>query len=218
MKLYAHNLEIRIKQKPVVRNKTRYKTVVSKISDSIFDDEYSILIVHQSNADILNFLTKVIDSKKISVHKRITFSVKNERSFKKQLFDSFKEVPAAGGIVEKNDKILVIKRKGLWDLPKGKIEKGESIEDAAEREVQEECGVAVSLKEKIGKTLHLYKMKGKYSYKYTHWYRMVLLSDKNMAPQKEEGIEEVKWFSVNESIAMETFSSITGILEKYYRS
>jgi 8-oxo-dGTP pyrophosphatase MutT (NUDIX family) len=215
MKLYIHNLEIRIKQGPVVRNKVRFKSVHSKWDINFLINDQCILVTGENEFDVNNILKSLIDSK-TRVFKRLTFIVDDLSLFKDFMINEFKSVPAAGGLVRKHGELLVIKRHGLWDIPKGKIEKGEKKKDAAVREVEEECGVKVKLGEKIGKTLHLYKMKGKYAFKYTHWYRMTILSEKDMKPQKSEGIEDVRWMSQEEVSKMDNYASITGILETYF--
>lgn len=217
MKLFVHNVEIHIKKKPIVRNKVRFKAVVDKWDKSLLESEHPILITGYNEFEIAHIIKELIDLKSV-VFKRVTFAVGDVSMFKDFMKNEFKCVDAAGGLVEKQGELLVIKRKGLWDIPKGKIEKGEKTKVAAVREVEEECGVKVKLDKKIGKTLHLYKMKGKYAYKYTYWYRMSILSEKDMKPQVEEGIEEVKWMNHDEVSKMETYASITGVLEEYYNS
>ena len=81
-------------------------------------------------------------------------------------FKDHKAISAAGGIVEREEELLFIRRHGLWDLPKGKIEKGESIEEAAIREVEEECGIqGITIKEELIETYHTYEVgKKKFSH------------------------------------------------------
>ena len=216
MKFYANNIELKIRERPVVRNKTRYQEVFNNWSTDCLKTGLPALILGVTNDEIVDVLKSVIDQN-ILVSKQLTFVVNNKREFKKALKVNFRTVKAAGGIVEKEDLILVIKRHGLWDVAKGKLEKGEVIEEAAVREVEEECGVKVSLINKIGKTRHVYRYKGAYALKLTHWYRMNLLSEKDMKPQKEEGITAVRWMSRVQVTEMKTYSSITGLLEKYYK-
>jgi mutator protein MutT len=106
----------------------------------------------------------------------------------------FKPIEAAGGVVsnEKNE-ILVIFRLNFWDLPKGKIDKGETPEQAAIREVQEETGlVNVTLGKHLMDTYHTYQMKGKRILKKTYWYEMHT-TDTQLTPQYEEDIERADW-------------------------
>lgn len=107
------------------------------------------------------------------------------------------EVIAAGGYVIKDGKkepeVLMIYRKGVWDLPKGKLDNGESIEECALREVREEVGIKkLVMKRELGNTVHGYAGKTKFKVKTTFWYQMET-SERNFTPQAEESIEKVKW-------------------------
>jgi 8-oxo-dGTP pyrophosphatase MutT (NUDIX family) len=108
--------------------------------------------------------------------------------------DMFKVLEAAGGYVQNVQKeLLVFYRRGSWDMPKGKIDPGESPEQAAIREVQEETGlVNVSLGDFLAHTYHTYEEKGKRILKKTWWYRMQT-ADTVLVPQTEEDIEEIHW-------------------------
>ena len=121
----------------------------------------------------------------------------------------FKVIEAAGGVVyNKNKEILFIKRLGKWDLPKGTIEKGESLEQAALREVEEETNLSeLILEEFINHTFHLYtERNGERVLKTTYWFRMTYLGEKPAKPQIEEGITDVSWKN-NEQIKNEVFPS-----------
>ncbi|HZW78548.1 MAG TPA: NUDIX domain-containing protein [Flavobacteriaceae bacterium] len=106
-----------------------------------------------------------------------------------------KAVEAAGGVVY-NDMgdVLFIRRNKKWDLPKGKIEKGESIEEAAIREVEEETGIKdLVLNDFIMTTYHVFTRDNKFRLKITHWYRMHSNYKGAFSPQIDEGIKKVKW-------------------------
>ncbi|HWB64880.1 MAG TPA: NUDIX domain-containing protein [Chitinophagales bacterium] len=112
------------------------------------------------------------------------------------LMEKLDVVVAGGGIVKnEHDELLLIYRRGYWDLPKGKIELCESIKDGAIREVNEETGVEIeSIEEKPIITYHAYKIKGKNCLKETNWFKMnAKPGQKHLVPQTEEDIEEVKW-------------------------
>lgn len=129
----------------------------------------------------------------------------------------FKVINAAGGVVEKGKKVLLIYRLGKWDFPKGKLDKKEKFKVAAVREVEEETGLEVALKDKICTTWHTYTFRKKRILKCTKWYRMDCLSDKNMAPQVEEKIYKVEWFSNKKAdIAFgDTYNSIKFVWDSY---
>ena len=132
----------------------------------------------------------------------------------------FQIIQAGGGIVQKENKILFIKRLGKWDLPKGKLEKGETKAQGAIREVEEECNVQVEIIQKIGKTWHTFSRAGKNRLKCTHWYAMNCLDDHQMKPQTQEAIEQVAWFSRDElnTAFTNTYETIRYIYQKYERN
>ena len=104
-------------------------------------------------------------------------------------------VVAAGGVVtNKKGKVLFIYRNDKWDLPKGKLDKGETIEECALREVEEETGVeGLKIENFLHTTYHVFKRNGKYKLKEVHWYAMKTSFKGELKGQKSEGIEKVKW-------------------------
>ena len=110
----------------------------------------------------------------------------------KSFLENIKIVPAAGGLVLNPKKeILFIYRNNIWDLPKGRIEKGETIETAAIREVEEECGIFnLNLQKPLLTTYHIYYQKG-IKLKQTYWFLMTSNYEEKLTPQIEEGITEV---------------------------
>lgn len=137
-------------------------------------------------------------------------------------YSIFKIIEAAGGIV-KNEKeeILMIHRLGYWDLPKGKIEKGESREEAAVREVQEETGVQnIDLQNLIHTTYHTYESKkGKKILKVSYWYIMKT-SDTDLTPQAEEGIEKAVFVNLDSFFSQprKIYGNILDILDRYRKN
>lgn len=113
----------------------------------------------------------------------------------KKICGEFREVNAAGGLVEnRRGDYLLIKRDGLWDLPKGHQEADEDIKVTALREVQEETGVDdLSLGDLICVTDHCYKRNGIWHLKHTWWYRMYYLKPLDLTPQTEEDITKAAW-------------------------
>ncbi len=131
----------------------------------------------------------------------------------------FYQMTAAGGLVRNgNGDYLFIKRFNMWDLPKGKIEARESLEECALREVMEETHLqSVSMLEKLLATYHIYFLKGKWVLKITHWYGMRTDFEGVLKPQLEEGITEVKWMDLktsHESLAT-SYRSLHESLKKY---
>lgn len=109
-------------------------------------------------------------------------------------------IKAAGGVVYNQKKeLLMIFRNGKWDLPKGKLETGESIEECAIREVQEECGVNnLQITSKLSDTYHTYELNGKMVLKHTFWFRMKTNFEGELSPQTKEGITKVEWVNQDE--------------------
>ena len=104
-------------------------------------------------------------------------------------------VQAGGGLVRnQSGKMLFIFRKGKWDLPKGKIDKGETLEKGAKREVKEETGVKkLELNGLAGVTYHIFKRNDKYQLKETHWFHMTTTYTGKLKPELQEDITEAKW-------------------------
>lgn len=167
------------------------------------------------NADDLKFEIEAFESDErdclLFHHKELNF-----------LWDEFcslfRIITAAGGIVIKNEHVLMIFRNDLWDLPKGKLEKGESIVEGALREVEEETNVK---KLTVGKyrntTWHTYQGKKNKILKRTEWFEMETKDDSELIPQTEEGIAKVEWCSLN--LALErmrnSYQSLNELLKDY---
>lgn len=107
----------------------------------------------------------------------------------------FQVLEAAGGIVQhSNSRYLMIKRFGLWDFPKGKVEKGESSSEAALREVEEETGVQnLQIVKQVPSSYHIYSYKSKWIVKRTYWYLMRSDFNGALIPQLEEDIIDAVW-------------------------
>ena len=127
-------------------------------------------------------------------------------------------IEAAGGVVVNSKReVLWILRNGKWDLPKGKIESGEKVEDAAVREVKEECAVrGINRGALLGVTYHTYSYKSEAILKKTYWYAMTCSSEQVLKPQLEEGITEVVWADKTKhlSCVSNTYTSIVELLKQ----
>jgi len=128
----------------------------------------------------------------------------------------FDYLEAAGGLVyNSGDEILFIYRLDKWDLPKGKVEPGETTEIAAVREVEEECGIGnLVINQFITKTYHIY-FQHNLKLKATYWYEMNYNGNEKLVPQTEEGIGRVEWKSKSElpKILNNTYENIKIVLE-----
>jgi ADP-ribose pyrophosphatase YjhB (NUDIX family) len=197
----------------------------------IFINEFPLRITNNENDFFSSGTYRVIDDDEASILSAIemlensdrsqtdfgimvmTENVENTFSRISKLFES---IDAAGGLVYNElEELLLIKRQGKWDLPKGKVDDGETIERAALREVTEECGLKeVEIKEFFTKTFHTYFLNGKRILKITHWYKMYTEKNQTLVPQSEENITEVKWFDTKtlDPQTFLTYNSIRSIL------
>ncbi len=136
----------------------------------------------------------------------------------------FRIIEAAGGIVNRpNGDVLFIKRLGKWDLPKGKMEKGESREESAVREIEEETNLQnVELLDFINTTYHIYiERNGDRVLKFTHWFEMNFDGEDTSKPQLEEGITEVAWKNTSQiesEVFPSTFKNIQLIIKEFWET
>lgn len=135
---------------------------------------------------------------------------------------SLKIIAAAGGLVQ-NDKgeLLMIFRRGHWDLPKGKIDSGETDEQSAVREVNEETGLTgLSIVKRLTPSFHAYRIGKEWILKETHWFLMHTSNPLNVKPQVEEGITQVRWFNSRgyTSTYELLFPSLKSLVDDYFNS
>ena len=133
-----------------------------------------------------------------------------------------KKIEAAGGIVfrrtEKNQtEVLMIFRNGFWDIPKGKREKGETIEMCARREVMEEVGAdsLPLISNELVSSKHSYDQKGKIYHKTTYWFAMSFENPQSFTPETSEGIELVEWVELDKAIGKVGFQNLVPVLEDF---
>ncbi len=126
-------------------------------------------------------------------------------------------IQAAGGLVKnENGKILFMLRRDKWDLPKGKLDPGESLETCALREVKEETGVhQLDLIKFLVVTEHEYEERGRAILKETHWYLMKANGDQVLIPQIEEDITDLRWLGASEFniVQRNTYPAILDVLK-----
>ena len=182
-------------------------------------DDTNILVV---NADYPDQIKQSIDKAETDPAYHSTYLVATNPDQAFQAFQSyFQPVEAAGGIVwSPYGAILLIFRHGKWDLPKGKLEQGESISEAAEREVAEECGIkALTLNYFYGTSYHTYWQFNQRMLKITYWYDMSCTDPQNINPQTEEGIETIRWMDTQglQRAMGQTFPNLYDILSRYLK-
>lgn len=150
-----------------------------------------------------NYLLKTVNLKKVirKLNKgqleEARLIHKNEDKLLKKFLKKLPNVVAGGGKVY-NDKgeVLFIYRNDKWDLPKGKAEKKETIEETAIREVAEETGVnGLEITKPLETTYHIFKRNGRYKIKVTYWFEMKTKFNGKLNGQEDEGITKVEWLS-----------------------
>jgi 8-oxo-(d)GTP phosphatase len=183
----------------------------NKFHDDVLIQHASVRIIEKYLQLLKTGSNKAIDS--------VTFQVDNLREATDFFKKNYTIIDAAGGVIEKNGYVLLINRLGKWDLPKGKIDDGENLEETAVREVGEECNISVQPGPKICHTWHTYKRNNASILKKTTWFLMQCLDDSKMKPQKSENIEEIRWMPPKEvnSALYNSYASIRHVFRKYYK-
>lgn len=197
----------------------------------VFVNEKKLLLSKQSEALEKTLKYDSFTTLEIALDLLQNTSVKELNVYGEQIDEIWKEfkklfriIEAAGGIVNRpNGDILFIKRLGKWDLPKGKMEKGESREESAVREIEEETSLQnVELLDFINTTYHIYiERNGDRVLKYTHWFEMNFDGEDTSKPQLEEGITEVAWKNTSQieaEVFPSTFKNIKLIIKEFWET
>lgn len=195
----------------------------------VFVNEKKLLVSKQSEALEKTLKYDSFTTLEIALDLLQNTSVKELNVYGEQIdeiWEEFKKlfriIEAAGGIVNRpNGDVLFIKRLGKWDLPKGKMEKGESREESAVREIEEETNLQnVELLDFINTTYHIYtERNGDKVLKYTHWFEMNFDGEDTSKPQLEEGITEVAWKNTSQiesEVFPNTFKNIQLIIKEFW--
>jgi 8-oxo-dGTP pyrophosphatase MutT (NUDIX family) len=163
------------------------------------DDVIAPYVHHDDAVFIDEFSTPAIKSmihemKLEKVHAGILYHTDLE-ALKKAVFKKFTIIQAAGGLVLNPSKaMLFIFRRGKWDLPKGKLDEGETLDQCAVREVKEETGLQhVRVIEPLLVTYHTYDEDGRHILKESHWYLMHATGGQELHPQQDEQISDIRW-------------------------
>jgi 8-oxo-dGTP pyrophosphatase MutT (NUDIX family) len=173
--------------------------------DAVFIDEL--------NAHTIK--TMIHEMQQPNVHAGI-FQYPDLEELKKAFCKKFTLIQAAGGLVKNNENnILMIFRRGKWDLPKGKLDKGETLEDCAIREVEEETGLKnVELHSPLIVTYHTYHEGTKFILKESHWFTMTMAGEQKLTPQTDEDIFDIKWIAPGDvnSYLLKSFPLISDVI------
>ncbi len=194
----------------------------------VFIDNKLIVFIHTNDLSTVNLQLKSKEVERVKDLKGLLevsginnpLYLTSKKPFEEfnRLFKDYKYIEAAGGIVQRKKSFLVIKRKGLWDIPKGKIEKEELPEVACIREIAEECGIdGHQITRPLVNTYHVMNWKGQKALKKTFWFMLRYNGSKEVTPALEEEITDVVWMKEDEllGIRSNTFGSINEVLDAF---
>jgi len=184
-------------------------------------DQFDAELINKKNVLVLNGITFPKKQADLIVKGKLPYTFVVCASISKVWKDFIKKftiIHAGGGLVLNNkSEMLFIFRKGKWDLPKGKLDRGEKISACALREVKEECGIkALKLGPPACTTYHMYTEKGKHIIKISSWFMMKHIKTEKLIPQIEEDITKLKFFSKNNyfrTVKKNTYPLIADLIE-----
>lgn len=220
MNLFINDIPVTIVRASEQPDKREFNYILNAETEPITQAKllHRVWIKHAKREEV-DHIFDLLDTTIIPGLISLTVTVDDYEDMRTFLKKKFKIIKAAGGIVRKGDKLLMIYRLKKWDLPKGKLDKKENNREAAKREVEEECNILVDVQEKICTTWHTYTMKRKKILKKTVWYGMEIEKDSKMKPQVEEDIEEVRWMTRKEAFhaLQDSYKSIAFVFDQYFR-
>lgn len=191
------------------------KVILFTKNTKLLSDMENVLILHYYDNSIAYLVVNFL--KNDGKLKHLVFLTptpdKDFESFK----NNFEIIIAAGGKVTNiEEKILFIFRLGKWDLPKGKVEVGETLKQAAIREVEEECGIThLTILRHLKDTYHIYELNDKLVLKQSVWYEMKTNDTSELVPQTEENITDARWMTdeeIQQEVLNNTYPSIKEII------
>lgn len=197
------------------------KRIVFTNNQQYVDNVEFALMLRFYSTDLTPVLVKLLQKNK-RLNQVVVFVADVETAFN-QFKAHFKLIEAAGGVVKNTEnQTLFIYRLNYWDLPKGKIENGEEIEEAAIREVEEECAVTnLQIVKPLNDSYHIYHLDEEPILKKTYWFEMQTDFEGKLIPQQEEGIEKVEWFTdeqIKEVALKNTYASIADFIQDNFES
>ncbi|WP_417601914.1 NUDIX hydrolase [Owenweeksia hongkongensis] len=194
-----------------------YKVFINDSSISFIEKPISGEVSHLSYESKDQLVESIKSLENSSEIKHLTFEVDSLLEVWNDFTEMYEIIEAAGGIVRNGaGEILMIYRLGKWDLPKGKLEEGESVEEGAVREVIEECGISnLRVIRELPITYHTYEIGGKKILKRTYWFEMHTKFIGDLVPQIEEHIEKAQWVNPDflDEYMGNTYASIHWLVE-----
>lgn len=180
------------------------------IDQTIFGNDIKAILKYSTPNELRQFVDNFVKREHLTIGCVYFHDIEILLQQFKTLFA--RNIEAAGGVVyNPQNEILVIKRLGVYDFPKGKAEAGETPEQTALREVNEECGIeGLKITGKITDTYHTYNIGNDLVLKCTHWFKMSIDNNQTPKPQTEENITAAEWLaeSKKDEVLSNTYASI----------
>jgi 8-oxo-dGTP pyrophosphatase MutT (NUDIX family) len=189
------------------------KIVLTKNVEAYFNNQFGLFTRYNTPQELSKILEIFHSTAQVE---NVFISGKNVQSMLNDFLTMYRLITASGGLVQNSKgEYLFIFRYGKWDLPKGKLESGEKVEEAALREVSEETGISnLKLKGHIVNTYHIYKLGNSNVLKEAHWYNMLYDGHEPLIPQQAEDISIAKWVPKSQlnEILCNTYDTIRQVL------
>ena len=174
----------------------------------------------QTTTDVKKWFSKFSES---NIQEVVLIGSEPKEFFENIFRKAFTVIYAGGGVVIRKNRFLFIFRNEKWDLPKGKIDNGETKEESAIREVEEECGITGhKIEKQLPSTFHIYQStfpgsKGEWVFKETFWFEMKYDGIENGQPEIKENITEIRWFKRKElgSVLSKTYHNLHSLIKIY---
>jgi 8-oxo-dGTP pyrophosphatase MutT (NUDIX family) len=220
MKIFIKDIPVNIISSEDLINPSQYDQIIRRSNSAIdIGGMAHVVLIEKPSIEQFDNILMYLKQNGLKDLEEITFLVDNYKDVVKHVKSEYTIIEAAGGLVFKGGRALIINRLKRWDLPKGKLNRKEKPKAGALREVKEECNIEVKLGKKICNTWHTYKRNGEKILKKTHWFTMYCTDDSKMRPQIEENIEDLKWMGEEElkQAFYNTYSSIRYVFKQYYK-
>ena len=217
MNVFINDIPLIIKRATDKVRRRQFDLVLEAGATFTSKDLIGDVMLRDADDALIDRLARLMEVKKLKKLSSLTLLAVHKKQLIQHLKDQFKIVKAGGGLVVKEGRLLLIYRLGMWDLPKGKLKREEEVAQGALREVEEECNIKVSVVTKLPATWHSYAYKGTKILKKTSWFLMACHDDSQMRPQVEEDIQEVRWCTPEQALALlpKSYASVAFIIRHY---
>lgn len=220
MRIFIHDIPVTVIKQSKFVNGSEFEMDLDARLNNLSDTQfYGNVVIRNVSSRKLKLILDILANSPFVRLNSITLLATFKDKVKATVKSHYTLIDAAGGIVEKGNKVLMIHRLRKWDLPKGKVENYETFSSAALREVEEECNISVKLKKEICTSYHTYPLGNNDILKKTVWFSMKCTNDKNMKPAKEENIDDVRWMNHKELLhsLQDSYRSLSYVMEHYFR-